>query len=82
MLVCDVCGEAKDCSKREIEHKEYDICAACWEPLAAKLKGKGRAARKRDIVLLPSSSPQPEAPEPKTPHPDFPPKIWSSTKLQ
>ena len=25
MIICDLCGEAKDCLQREIEGKEYDI---------------------------------------------------------
>ena len=39
MIVCDLCGEAKDCLPKEIEGKEYDICAVCWAPVAQKLKG-------------------------------------------
>ena len=82
MLTCDMCGKAKKCSKREIEHRQYEICAGCWGPIASKLKGKGRITKsrptkQREVVLLPRSLPQPEAPEPKTPHPEFPPKIWS-----
>jgi len=30
MIVCDLCGEVKDCLQKEIEGKEYDICAECW----------------------------------------------------
>jgi hypothetical protein len=52
MIICDLCGEAKGCLQREIEGKEYDICSACWNPLAQKLTGKGRAIN-REIVLLP-----------------------------
>lgn len=52
MITCDLCGEAKDCLQKEIEGKEYDICAECWEPLARKLKGKGRA-KIRETVFLP-----------------------------
>lgn len=26
MIICDLCGETKDCLQREIEGKEYDIC--------------------------------------------------------
>jgi len=48
MILCDLCGQAKDCSQKEIESKEYDICADCWNPLAEKLKGKGRLKRKRN----------------------------------
>lgn len=52
MITCDLCGKAKDCSQKEIEGKEYDICSPCWEPLAQKLKGKGRE-KTREMVLLP-----------------------------
>ena len=43
MIICDLCGEARDCLQKEIEGKEYDICSECWNPLAQKLSGKGRA---------------------------------------
>jgi len=33
--------------------KKYDICSGCWNPLAQKLKGKGRA-KDREIVFLPA----------------------------
>ena len=74
MILCDICGEEKRCRTREIEGKEYDICAECWAPLAAKLKGKGRQ-KKDEIVLLPE---QPAIPEPERPQPlpGEPPKIW------
>ena len=41
MIMCDLCGERTDCLQKEIEGKEYDICARCWNALAQKLKGKG-----------------------------------------
>jgi hypothetical protein len=40
-----LCGQAKECSPRRIEGKEYDICADCWSPLEEKLKGKGRTKK-------------------------------------
>ncbi len=52
MIICDLCGEGKDCLQKEIEGREYDICSECWNPLAQKLRGKGRAIN-REIVLLP-----------------------------
>ena len=52
MIICDLCGEARDCLQKEIEGKEYDICSECWNPLAQKLRGKGRGIN-REIVLLP-----------------------------
>ncbi len=52
MITCDLCGEAKDCLQKEIDGKEYDLCSECWNPLAKKLRGKGRA-RTRGTVFLP-----------------------------
>jgi hypothetical protein len=40
MIICDLCGKAKDCLQQEIESKEYDICSECWNPFAQKLRGK------------------------------------------
>jgi hypothetical protein len=76
MILCDLCGQAKRCRPREIDGKEYDICSGCWNPLAAKLKGKGRTMREREIVLLPPLTREPETKEAK-PSPGEPPKIWS-----
>ena len=75
MIVCDLCGAAKECSQRHIEGKEYDICSGCWQPLVERLQGKGRAKKDREIVLLPSTTPS-EGSESK-PAPGEPPKIWS-----
>jgi hypothetical protein len=75
MFLCDVCGQAKECTPRQIEDKEYDICADCWSPLAEKLKGKGRLKKQREMVLLPPLTTQPEPP-PLKPRPLEPPKIW------
>lgn len=77
MILCDLCGQAKDCDQKEIEGKEYDICSECWNPLAEKLKGKGRVKRERETVFLPPLTKEPEAPEPK-PEPGKQPKIWGS----
>ena len=74
MIVCDLCGEAKKCFEREIEGKAYDICSDCWAPVAAKLKGKGRATKEREIVLLPES--QQTEPRESKPVPREPPTIW------
>jgi hypothetical protein len=80
MILCDLCGEARRCRPREIEGKEYSICSDCWTPLAAKLKGKGRAPKERETILLPR--PQISMPEPKElePMPGGPPKIWSRAR--
>ena len=77
MIVCDLCQQSKECSKRQIEGKEYDICSECWNGLTEKLKGKGTPVRKRDVVLLPSTPPsEPAEPKPPSP-PQGPPKIWA-----
>jgi hypothetical protein len=30
MILCDLCGQAKECLQREIDGKEFDICSDCW----------------------------------------------------
>lgn len=52
MITCDLCGKEKDCAQKEIDGREYDICSECWNPLAQKLKGKGRV-KPGETVLLP-----------------------------
>jgi len=74
MILCDLCGQANECQQKEIEHKEYDICSECWNPLAEKLRGKGRTKKEREVVFLPPLTNEPER-EPK-PVPGEPPKIW------
>jgi len=76
MVLCDLCGEAKECLPKEIEGRQYDICSECWDPLAKKLKGKGRVKKEREMVFLPPLTRDPEPKEPK-PLPGEPPKIWS-----
>ena len=78
MIICDLCGETKDCSHREIEGKEYDICCECWAPLALKLKGKGRA-KKPETVFLPPPRGAEERKEDE-PLPGEPPKIWGAAR--
>ena len=75
MILCDLCGQAKECTPRQIEGKEYDLCADCWNPLAEKLKGKGRRKKPREMVFLPPLQTEPEPP-PQKPGPLEPPKIW------
>ncbi|MCU1337503.1 MAG: hypothetical protein JWO19_3084 [Bryobacterales bacterium] len=77
MILCDLCGQAKECQQKDIEGKEYDICAACWNPLAERLKGKGRVKKERETVFIPPLPKEPEKPEAK-PVPGEPPKIWGS----
>jgi hypothetical protein len=67
----------KECLQKEIEGKEYDICADCWNPLAEKLSGKGRVKKEREMVFLPSVAPEPKPEEPK-PVPGEQPKIWGA----
>jgi len=74
MILCDLCGEVKECTVKHIEGKEYDICAACWQALAEKLKGKGRVKKPREMVFLPPLKKEPEPAESK-PVPGEPPKI-------
>jgi len=75
MILCDMCGEAKECVQKAIEGREYDICTECWNPLAEKLKGKGRIKKEREMVFLPAPTAEPE-PQPSAPNPGEPPKIW------
>ena len=77
MIICDLCGEARDCLQKEIGGKEYDVCAECWNPLAQKLKGKGRAIN-RELVLLPPPSAVKEQEEEE--RPGEPPTIWGAAQ--
>jgi hypothetical protein len=65
MITCDLCGHANDCQQREIDGKEYDICFECWEPLAQRLKGKGREMRRETVLLPPRAVKEGEEEEPK-----------------
>ncbi len=40
MIICDLCGEAKDCLQKEIEGKEYDICCERWNHSHKSCGGK------------------------------------------
>lgn len=74
MMTCDLCGKEKDCSQKEMDGKEYDICSACWQPLALKLKGKGRV-KLRETVFLPQRPLQEQEKEKHPPVPGEPPII-------
>jgi len=74
MIICCLCGEARDCLQKEIEGTEYDICFKCWNPLAEKLRGKGRAIR--EIVLLPPPRAVEEHEDEE--RPGEPPTIWGA----
>jgi hypothetical protein len=78
MIICDLCGEAKDCLQKEIAGKEYDICHQCWNPFAQKLRGKGRV-KNRETVFLPAPRiiKEREDEEP-TRLLGEPPKIWGA----
>jgi hypothetical protein len=76
MIICDLCNEAKECLQKEIEGKEFDICAACWRPLEQKLRGKGRTKKSRDTVLLPPNTIPEREPEEQKPTPGQPPTIF------
>ena len=79
MILCDLCGEAKDCLQKEIEGKEYDICAKCWDSLAQRLRGKGRAKNHDTVFLPPPRTEQEREDEDPEPPPGHPPKIWGAT---
>ena len=81
MIVCDLCGRAKECLPKEIEGKKYDIYSECWNPLEVKLKGKGRVKKERETVFLPSPLKEPE-PQKAKPEPGKPPTIWCEEMLQ
>jgi len=78
MILCDLCGESKECLQKEIDGKEYDICSDCWNALAEKLKGKGRVRKSREIVLLPPPRVVTEREDEPKPLPGEPPKIWGA----
>ena len=76
MILCALCGQARECEQKEIDGREYDICAECWKQLAEKLKGKGRARKERETVFLPPLTKEPELPGPKRAPGES--KIWGS----
>src|SRR5260370_36650111 len=43
VILCDLCGNQKECFQKEIDGREFDICTDCWRPLEEKLRGKGRS---------------------------------------
>lgn len=75
MIICDLCGETKNCLQKEIDGKEYDICSGCWTFLAQRLKGKGRPVS-RGTVLLPPRPIKEREDDEMQPRPAGPPKIW------
>ena len=81
MIICDLCGQSKDCLQKEIEGKEYDICSECWIPLAEKLRGKGRT-KNREAIFLPPRPVRERGEEEPKPHPGKPPKILGTDRVQ
>jgi hypothetical protein len=81
MITCDLCGEEKNCLQKEIDGKVYDICSECWEPLAQKLKGKGREKFREMVLLPPRPLPEREEEEPKSPVPPGRPPIIQGAAL-
>jgi hypothetical protein len=79
VIICDLCAKPKNCLQKEIDGREYDICSECWNSLAQKLRGKGRA-KEREIVFLPAPTKEPETEDPE-PSPGKPPKIWGAELL-
>lgn len=77
MIICDLCGETKNCSSKVIEDREYDICSECWAPIAERLKGKGRP-KNPETVFLPTPTHLQEPEEEPKPIPGEPPKIWGT----
>ena len=79
MIICDLCGEAKNCVQKEIGGKEYDICSECWKPFEQRLMGKGRKKDKDTVFLLAPRTIIERKSEEEEPLPGEPPKIWGST---
>ena len=79
VIICDLCAKPRNCLQKEIDGREYDICSECWNSLAQKLRGKGRA-KEREIVFLPAPTKEPETEDPE-PSPGEPPKIWGAELL-
>ncbi|MFY9530593.1 MAG: hypothetical protein WBC04_25680 [Candidatus Acidiferrales bacterium] len=74
---CDLCGEVRECLQKEIDQREFDVCAECWATLEAKLKGKGRPKQTARPVVLPDQRILKEGEEErKKPLPGEPPTIW------
>ena len=78
MIVCDLCAHPKECSPKEVEGREYDICSECWNTLIQKLTGKGRAKRAPEMVTVPLPTPaSPDEPNPPR-FPGTPPTIYGN----
>jgi ribosome-binding protein aMBF1 (putative translation factor) len=71
---CDLCGQVRACTPKEIEKREYDVCGECWAALSQKLAGKGRSRKARDTVFLPPPEIEHSSREDQ-PFPGQPPEI-------
>ena len=80
MITCDLCGKAKDCSQKEIDGKEYDLCSECWDGLDQKLKGKGREKLPETVLLPPRTIKERQEKETELP-PGGPPVIQGAALL-
>lgn len=80
-MICALCDQARTCFKRQIEGKDYKICSECWNPLAEKLKGKGREKMEREMVFLPPLTIKERGDEEPKPLPGGAPKIWARTHI-
>jgi hypothetical protein len=80
MIICDLCGVARNCLQKEIEGKEYDICSECWNPLAQKLMGKGRAINREIVLLPPPRAVEEHEDDEPGPLPGEPPKIFGAVQ--
>jgi ribosome-binding protein aMBF1 (putative translation factor) len=78
VIICDLCGEARNCLQKEIEGKEYDICSECWNPFAQRLGGKGRMKNQDTVFLSPPRTFKERENEEENPLPGGPPKIWGA----
>ena len=75
MILCDWCGQAKECQQKEIDGREFDICSDCWNPIEEKLKDKGRPKRRGNMVFFHGIRPRNESPMNPT-GPAGPPEIF------
>jgi hypothetical protein len=72
---CDFCSEVRDCTQKEIDRTEYDVCSECWNTLMAKLKDKGRPKARRDSLIVSPPVTVPDIGREAKPFPGQPPEI-------
>jgi len=49
MIYCDICAQERECLRKKIDEREYDICQLCWRRLEEKLRARGRIAEEEDV---------------------------------